>query len=256
MAARASNGALEAEHRSTHPSQRSRERIRPEGRVGALVVAAGSSRRMGGVDKLFAPLLGRPLIAYSVGCFSAHSWVDEVVLVLAHGSVGRGRRLVQEAGWRRVRVCAGGPRRQDSVARGLALLSDCTWVVVHDGARPCLEPELVQQGLEAARETGAAVAAVPVTDTVKRVDPAGLVLETPSREGLWSVQTPQVFRRELLAEAHRQVEETVTDDAAMVERLGRGVRVFLGSYSNLKVTTPTDLALAEAILRARCAPEG
>jgi 2-C-methyl-D-erythritol 4-phosphate cytidylyltransferase len=114
----------------------------------------------------------------------------------------------------------------------------------------------VQQGLEAARETGAAVAAVPVTDTVKRVGSAGLVLETPSREGLWSVQTPQVFQRELLAEAHQRVEETVTDDAAMVERLGRGVRVFLGSYSNLKVTTPTDLALAEAILRARCAPEG
>lgn len=225
---------------------------RPGERVGALIVAAGASRRMEGLDKIAAPLLGRPLISYSLEALASHPLVNEVVLVLAPEKVEWGRGLVRDGGWERVQaVCAGGSRRQDSVARGLEQLSPCAWVLVHDGARPCLDGELILRGLEAARETGAAVLALPVADTLKRAGADGLVVETLPRDGLWAVQTPQVFRRELLEEAHLRVKETVTDDAAMVECLGHDVRLAQGSPANLKVTTVEDLALAEAILSLR-----
>jgi 2-C-methyl-D-erythritol 4-phosphate cytidylyltransferase len=228
-------------------------RQRLAGRVGAVVVAAGSSRRMGGVDKVFAPLLGRPLVAYSLDALEACSMVDEVVLVLGAGSLEQGRGLVRDCGWRKVRhVCQGGARRQDSVRCGLAALSpDVRWVLIHDGARPCVTADIVERGLEAALETGAAVAAVPVADTIKVVGPDGNVRQTPPRSELYAAQTPQVFRLDLLLRAYQASDADATDDAAVVERFGHRVRVFQGSPANLKVTTPDDLTLAEALLRAR-----
>ena len=221
------------------------------GRVGVIVVAAGQSRRMGGIDKLFALLLGRPLLSHLLDGFCSSPLVDEVVLVLSHETLDAGRALAQDSPRRdAIRVCVGGERRQDSVRRGLDALSPCEWVAVHDGARPLAAPELLAKGLEAAQETGAAVPVVPLSDTVKMVDSDGWVVETLSRDRLWAVQTPQVFRRELLAEAHRTVTDTVTDDAAMVERLGRRVRVFPGAPANLKVTRPEDLLVAETLLGA------
>ena len=181
------------------------------------------------------------------------------MLVLPPGKVEQGRALVKERGWRKLTdkgVCQGGLRRQDSVRLGLECLPEFPWVAVHDGARPCVLPELVERGFEVAQETGAAVAAVPARDTVKRVSSAGLVEDTLSRDSLWMVQTPQVFRYELLLQAHRSCTETVTDDAAMVETLGHRVRVFMGSYSNLKVTSQEDLAVAELLLMKRNANEG
>ena len=221
------------------------------GRVGVIVVAAGQSRRMGGIDKLFAHLQGRPLLSHLLDGFCSSPLVDEVVLVLSQETFDAGRALAQEA--RRggdIRFCVGGERRQDSVQRGLDALSSCDWVAVHDGARPLATPELLAKGLEAAQQTGAAVPVIPLSDTVKMVDSDGWVVETLARERLWAVQTPQVFRRELLSEAHRTVTDTVTDDAAMVERLGRRVRVFPGTPANLKVTRPEDLLFAEALLGA------
>ena len=220
--------------------------------VGVIVVAAGESRRMAGVDKIFTPLLGLPVIARTVELFEASAAVHSIVLVLSAGSVERGRSLARERGWRKVAsVCGGGQRRQDSVRLGLEGLPPCRWVAVHDGARPCLEPGILERGLQAAWETGAAVAAVPAKDTIKVVSPQGVVESTPQRDTLWLVQTPQVFKYELLVEAHSACHETVTDDAAMVEMLGYRVKVFMGGYGNLKVTTPEDLGMAEAVLRAR-----
>ena len=135
--------------------------------------------------------------------------------------------------------------------RGIQALEPCDWVVVHDGARPCLDHATLERGLISAEETGAAVAGVPVKDTIKAVSPQQVVLDTPDRQGLWAAQTPQIFRYELLLEAHQRCAETMTDDAAMVESLGHTVKMFLGSYENLKVTTPEDLAVAEVFLRAR-----
>ena len=217
--------------------------------VGAIIAAAGSGRRFGEGDKLFAPLAGRPLIAHSLMAFEVCRLIDTVVLVLAEEHLERGCQLVDAAGFDKVAViCAGGPRRQDSVRLGLEALGECRWVVVHDGARPLVTAALIEAGLAAAAETGAAIAAVPLADTLKEAADDGLVRRTLDRRNLWAAQTPQVIDYELLREAHRQAEGEVTDDAALVEALGRRVKVFPGSPRNLKVTTPADLALAQALL--------
>ena len=217
-----------------------------------MVVAAGKSSRMGGVDKIFAPILGLPLISYSLAQFETFAPVIEVALVLDQASLERGETLVQQHGYRKVtRVCGGGTRRQDSVRSGLESLGPCDWVIIHDGARPCLDQSMLQRGLEAAQEWGAAVAGVLVKDTIKVASSQHVVLETPARENLWAAQTPQVFRYSLLCDAHQRCQESFTDDAAMLESLGHPVKMFLGSYENLKVTTPEDVAVAEVFLGAR-----
>jgi 2-C-methyl-D-erythritol 4-phosphate cytidylyltransferase len=221
------------------------------GNVGAVIVAAGRSTRMGGVDKTFAPILGVPLVAHTLDRFESFPQVDQIVLVLAEESLDRGRELVQERGYRKVaHVCAGDQRRQDSVRNGLELLSPCEWVLVHDGARPCLDEAMLQRGLDAAAECGSAVAGVPVKDTIKLVSPDLMVNQTPDRSLLWAAQTPQVFQYDLFLEAHRTCTEDVTDDAAMVEALGHPVKMFQGSYQNIKVTTTADLIIAEVFLKA------
>lgn len=221
------------------------------GNVGAVIVAAGRSTRMGGVDKTFASMLGLPLVAHTIDRFESSPLVDQVVLVLAEESLDRGRELVQERGYRKVaHVCSGGQRRQDSVRNGLELLTPCDWVMVHDGARPCLDEAMLKRGLNAAAECGSAVAGVPVKDTIKLVSPDQMVNETPDRSLLWAAQTPQIFRYNLLLEAHRTCTEDVTDDAAMVESLGHPVKMFQGSFQNIKVTTAEDLVIAEVFLGA------
>ncbi len=219
--------------------------------VGVVIVAAGRSARMGGIDKTFAPLLGRPLVAHTLDRFESSSLVGQIVLVLAEDSLERGRELVEDRGYSKVaHVCAGGARRQDSVRNGLELLDPCEWVMVHDGARPCLDDAMLRRGLEAAAECGSAVAGVPVKDTIKRVSADKMVAETPDRSLLWAAQSPQVFRYDILLEAHRTCTQDVTDDAAMVESLGHPVKMFLGAYENIKVTTADDLIIAEAFLKA------
>lgn len=207
---------------------------------------------MGGVDKIFAPLLGKPLLVHSVDVFQGCPAIDQVVIVLSQDKIEAGRRLVREYNWCKVvGVCSGGARRQDSVREGLKRLSGCQWVVIHDGARPCLGVDLIEKGLEQARDSGAAIAAIPVSDTIKVVSPDAFVEQTPLRHSLWAVQTPQVFRFDIIDEAHRKARGEVTDDATLVEQLGYRVKVYPGSDTNIKVTIPEDLALAEAILRTR-----
>ena len=222
------------------------------GRVGAVIAAAGSARRMGEVDKLFFSISGKPLLAYVIDVFQKSDFVHQIVIVLSEANLEWGRKLVEERRYSKVvGICRGGERRQDSVAQGLERLKGCGWVVIHDGARPCLSPALIEQGLEEARETGAAIAAVPVKETIKMVKADRSIRRTPRRDRLWAAQTPQVFRSDIIMEAYRRKERNVTDDAALVEALGYKVKVYMGSYDNIKVTTPEDLALAEAILRDR-----
>lgn len=213
--------------------------------VSAVIVAAGRSSRMAGVDKIFAPLNGRPLLAHSLDRFEEFDPVGEIVLVLAAESLGPGRELVRRYGYRKVaQICAGGERRQDSVRAGLEALQPCQWVIIHDGARPGLDAALLQRGLEAARQSpeGAAIAAVPVKDTIKVVSPAMEITATPDRATLYAAQTPQIFRYNRLRQAHAQFRGDATDDAALMESLGHRVTIFPGSYRNRKVTTPEDLA--------------
>ena len=220
------------------------------------MAAAGQSSRMGGLDKIFTTVLGQPLLSYSLAQLETFPPVTRVAVVLDEGSVEQGEELVRRGGYRKVvGVCPGGARRQDSVRLGLEALGPCDLVVVHDGARPCLDHCMLTRGLEAAREWGAAVAGVPVKDTIKVASPQALVLETPARDTLWAAQTPQVFRYSLIWEAHQRCQGEFTDDASMLESLGHPVKMFLGSYQNLKVTTPEDLAVAEAFLGADSRPD-
>ena len=220
--------------------------------LGVVIVAAGLSRRMVTGDKVFEPLLGRPLIAHTVSTFEESPLVDEIVLVLGAHNLDKGRTLAAQEGWKKVKhVCPGGQRRQDSVKTGLQCLSPCQWIIVHDGARPCITQELIKRGLESVLETGAAIPTIPVIDTVKKVDHYGTILETLLREDLRAVQTPQIFRYDVLQEAYQRNLDGATDDASLVERLGQQVKTFTGSEENIKITTQVDLLLAEVILKRR-----
>jgi len=221
-------------------------------KVGAVIVAAGSSRRMGGVDKAFALLSGEPILARVIDAFQQCSPIDQIVVVVSEPNLERCRQLVAEQGWSKVTdICAGGRRRQDSVVAGLGRLHHCHWVVIHDGARPLLTEDLICQGLTEVKETGAAAAAVPVTDTIKVAGDDRLVRQTPLRHNLWAVQTPQVFRFDIIAEAYHQAKQDVTDDATLVEQLGYRVKLYMGAYDNIKITTPDDLILAEVLWQKR-----
>lgn len=215
----------------------------------AIVLAAGESRRMG-QDKILLPIAGKPLLAHTLDAFQDCPAVDQIVVVLSPTNAPDILPLL--SGYPKVmRTCMGGRRRQDSVRNGLHTIAPREWVVVHDGARPLLTPELILAGITAAAETGAASAALPVVETLKETDGHGLVRRTLSRDGLWSVQTPQVFRYDLLLRAHNAAIEDVTDDCALVEQIGVAVKLYPGARANLKVTTPEDVAIAEAILRTR-----
>jgi len=221
-------------------------------KVAAIIVAAGEGKRMGGVDKVFAPLGGQPVLLRATRPFQQCSLVDQIVVVVSGEKENRCRALVTGPEWSKVTdVCLGGERRQDSVAAGLERLDDFDWVIIHDGARPLVTADLIERGLEAAKETGAAAAAVPVTDTIKVVGRDEIVRQTPPRQNLRAVQTPQVFRFDVIQIAHKQDARDVTDDASLVERLGHKVKLYTGSYDNIKITTPDDLALAEILLKKR-----
>ena len=212
---------------------------------------------MQGIDKTFAPILDKPLILHTLSVFLDCPDIQKIVLVMPESNMERGRRLIEEhMSADSVTLCAGGERRQDSAARGIEALGPCDFVAVHDGARPCLSSETLSNALSDAKRHGNAVVAMPVTDTIKRADSEGFISTTVSREALWAMQTPQVFPYNVLQRAYREVSQDVTDDASMVERMGIKVRLTPGSPTNLKVTTPADLQIAELILKARAAGSG
>ena len=217
-------------------------------RTAAILVAAGRGERLGSRGpKAFVRLAGRSLLARSAAALAACPGLDAVLPVLPAGAElpedCRDLGLLPAA--------TGGARRQDSVLAGLrALPLEVEWVAVHDAARPLLRPEAVGRLLEAAQRSGAALLAVPVADTLKRVR-EGLSVETPPREEMWAAQTPQAFRRDLLREALEKAEaegRTGTDCASLVEALGQPVSVVEGDRDNLKITHPEDLAAAERAL--------
>ena len=219
-------------------------------KICAIIVAAGESRRMNGVDKLMAPLSGKPVLAWSIEAFQQNPRIDRIILVNNQNNLKPVECLRIERKWTKVaEVCIGGKRRQDSVAAGLKLVGDCDWVIIHDGARPLVTQDLIERGIDAAKECGAAVAAVPVTDTIKLAGNDQYVIETPPRSNLWAIQTPQIFRFSVIKEAYEQAGGNVTDDASLVEQIGNKVKLYLGSYDNVKITTPHDLAIAELLIK-------
>ncbi|WP_223299026.1 2-C-methyl-D-erythritol 4-phosphate cytidylyltransferase [Paenibacillus darwinianus] len=221
----------------------------------AVIVAAGRGTRMGTAEsKQYLPLRGKPVLVHTLAIFERMREIRDVVLVTGVEDVERCRRLAAEHGLRKVAaVVPGGGERQHSVRLGLAAASS-PWVMVHDGVRPLVTPESVRRCIAAAYRHGAAVLAVPVKDTIKKVDAAGIIESTPDRRSLWAIQTPQAFRRELLEACHGRAEGEGfigTDDAMVVERYGHPVAVAEGDYTNIKITTPDDLPYAAFLLSGR-----
>lgn len=224
------------------------------GDVVAVVVAGGVGKRLKSrVHKPFVRLGNRPMLCWTLRAFEKAPSIGGVVVVVHRSDVEAARRLSHSCGCRKVlRVVRGGVSRMDSVACGLRALPPQTrWVAVHDGARPLVTPELIEATIQQARRAKAAIAAVPVVPTVKQAA-GGWVRKTLDRTHLWAVQTPQVFERELLERAHTRGRTSgmkATDDAALVEALGRRVRIVMGDHRNLKVTTPEDRIIAAALLK-------
>lgn len=223
--------------------------------VVAVIPAAGLGTRMGGnTPKQYRTLGNLPLLVHSLQVFQQLEEICEVILsVPASDREYCWREIVKPFGLGKVaKVVAGGARRQDSVRNGLAAISDRPdGVLVHDGVRPFIDQRMVRNVIDCAGKTGAAVVAMPIHDTVKRVDASGIIQETLKREELWQIQTPQVFRYDWLVEAHQEAQQhqwNVTDDAALIERMGYPVSVVEGSCFNIKVTKPDDLVFGEAIL--------
>jgi len=216
-------------------------------KMAALIVAAGASHRMRGINKLFAPLGDKPLLAWCVETCQRCSLIGQIVLVLNRKDLARGRELGERRCWPKVTVCPGGPRRQDSVREGLKQLADCDLVMIHDGARPFLTLALIENGFRLADRTGAAIAAVPVKDTIKLVGDDRLIGTTLQRDRLWAAQTPQIFSLDVITKAYESLAVEVTDDGAAVELLGSEVHLYMGDHNNIKVTSPGDMSLARII---------
>ncbi len=233
-----------------------------EYRTAAVVLAAGSGKRMGSnIKKQYMLIGGKPVIYYSLKAFQ-DSFIDEIVLVVSPGDVDYCREeIVERYGFGKVHhIVEGGKERYHSVAKGLQHISCCDFVFIHDGARPVLTAEILDRALASVSKYDACVVGMPVKDTIKIADQEGNIASTPNRNLVWMVQTPQVFSYSLIREAYRNLilkeQElawegiVVTDDAMVVETLtGHPVKLVAGSYENIKITTPEDISIAENFLK-------
>ena len=228
-------------------------KVLPTQYCGAVIVAAGSASRMGGIDKVMAPLGGEPMILRTVQAFEDCEAVKEIVIVTREDLMGPIAEIC--SGFTKIRsVVQGGSSRQESVKLGLLAFSkEVRLAAVHDGARPLVSGELIDKVIRAAHSYGAAAPAIPVKDTIK-VFEGGFIAATPDRSTLRAVQTPQVIDRDLLLGALEKAEQegtALTDDCSAVEHIGMRVRLVEGEERNLKVTTPLDLKIAELLLEEK-----
>jgi 2-C-methyl-D-erythritol 4-phosphate cytidylyltransferase len=227
-------------------------------KVTALVPAAGMGKRMGkAVAKQFLPLGGKPMLAHTLLAFQRSPEIDEIIPILSEEDMETCLRDVIEA-FHLTKVktlVVGGKERQDSVYNGIGKLEkDVAVILVHDGVRPFVTHEMIRECVEYARKGECVAVGVPLKDTVKEVDSKGIVRQTLERSRLWAIQTPQAFPVKVLRKAYDESYKNKvygTDDATLVERSGTKVRVLMGSYENIKITTPEDLMLAEEILKRR-----
>lgn len=229
-----------------------------EGKCTAIVLAAGQGKRMGGeVPKQFLEIKGKPLLYYSLNCFQRSDYIDDILLVVEADQISYCiRNIVEKFAFSKVtKVIAGGEQRYDSVYEGLKACDGAKYVFIHDGARPFVTEEILQRGYYAVKKYGTGIAGVLSKDTVKIVDAQKNVIETPIRERIWSVQTPQIFEYGLIRCAYDRLQlydkTGITDDAMVVEEMGdHAVHMFPGDYMNIKITTPDDLQIAEQFLRS------
>lgn len=227
-------------------------------KVAAIIVAGGSGKRMGmNIKKQFIELDGKATLAHTIEVFNKCKIIDEIIVVVGKADKEKVRtEIVSRYDYSKVtQIVEGGKERQDSVYNGLMSVSDeVQYVMIHDGARPFISEEILEKAFIMTKERHATVVAVPVKDTIKVVNEALEVEGTPNRSTLWSIQTPQSFKKELLMEAYAYAKEeglTVTDDSMLVEAYGKKVYIVEGDYNNIKITTPEDLVLGQAILRSK-----
>lgn len=226
-------------------------------KVSAIVLSAGRGFRMGGsTPKQYLEIDNLPVIVRTLNLFDESRQIEEIILVVDLESLDLVKKTMVQYSIKKLKaIVPGGQERSHSVYQGLARVSEeSSLVVVHDGVRPFFTLALLERVIEKAKITGAAIPGVPVKDTIKICDEKGLVVSTPARENLWAIQTPQAFRKDWLIEAYQQVMDEgiiATDDAGLLEKMGRPVCVVMGDYENIKLTTPEDLLLAEGILRRR-----
>lgn len=227
-------------------------------KASAIVVAAGSGSRMNaGINKQYMLLGGKPVLAYTLEAFERSELISEIIVVINNEEHKQFEDciLIPYKFSKIKSVTYGGSTRQESVYNGLIKVTEEIEIVaVHDGARPFVTPDIISNSITAAERSGAACTGVPVKDTIKKADQNRIVEETPDREFLWAIQTPQTFKKEILINAHEKAKAdgfSGTDDSVLVERLGYKVQMVMGSYSNIKITTPEDLAFAEALIMSR-----
>jgi 2-C-methyl-D-erythritol 4-phosphate cytidylyltransferase len=226
--------------------------------VTAIIPAAGLGKRFGpGKDKPFQTLGGKPLVIWPLEALQAIPEITEIIPVLRAEDAEKGRKLFEQYGITKVkRIAPGGKERQDSVHNGLRMIEDKHgFVLVHDGARPLAERALIEgvisEMLKRKNSCDGIVPGIPVKDTIKKSE-NGFVRKTLKRDELWAIQTPQIFGNEKLLKAYEQAMEKkhyATDDAAVMERYGGRIRIVMGSYRNIKITTPEDLIIAEVLLK-------
>jgi len=224
----------------------------------AIIVSAGKGQRfMEGKKKQFSLLADKPILAHTLDQFETCPLIRSTLLVVGQEDLDYClKEIVEKYEYRKVgQIIPGGKRRQDSVKNGIdALAKDVEIVVIHDGVRPFVTKAMIEDSIHSAERFGAVVLAMPVKETIKMANPNGTVLKTLDREALWQIQTPQTFQAKLIKEAYSKGTEdgfTGTDDASLVERLGVKVHILPGSYTNIKITTPEDLILANLFLKMR-----
>lgn len=227
------------------------------GTVSVVITAAGKGTRMGmRLNKQYIDILGKPVLVRTIAAFESCDKIDEIIVTVNEADIDYCKSsIIGKYGFKKVKaIVAGADTRQRSVYNGLKHVSkNCEIVLIHDGARPFVDAICIEKCISEARLNGAVCAAVPVKDTIKQTDADGFVEKTVDRSNLWSIQTPQAFEYVLIMQAHESAERdgfTGTDDAMLAERLGRKVKLVMGSYYNIKITTREDLAIAEAICRA------
>lgn len=221
----------------------------------AVIVAAGKGKRMGTeISKQFLPLGGKEILAHTVQKFEKAKNIRDIILVTGADSLQDVQEMAQEYGWEKiVSIVAGGKERHDSVWNGLQqVAADTEIILIHDGVRPFVTEDILNISIETALEMGGCVAGVPAKDTIKVCDGENIAIATPDRNALWQIQTPQTFRKERIVKAYEQAKEdgfVGTDDASFAEHCGYPVKVIMGSYRNIKITTKEDLIIGEAFLK-------
>lgn len=220
-----------------------------------VIVSAGRGSRMkADINKQFLKLQNKEVIAHTIDKFYNNENIGEIIVVVREDEAEFFKiNIIEKYGYKNIKIAFGGSERQDSVYNGLKMVDEnCKIVLIHDGARPFVNNETIDNAIESAKENKCVIVGVPVKDTIKVIDENNNVCDTPDRSTLWSIQTPQVFDYSLIMKAHEKAREDNyygTDDSMLVEYFGQKVKVVEGSYNNIKITTPEDLKIGEEILR-------